>query len=151
VSDRVPDVVGEIVAVRMWYVGRVRTELRLLSRNLTVWEPDGWMVAECDECPDVPGEQCTCGIYAARDYAHLERQKFTSDSRYRVIVGEVGLAGKVIPATQGFRAEKARPLRFFAGYEEAIDIQRVAAVYGCAVRLGELGDDVVPIGKREVL
>ncbi|MFN2490383.1 MAG: hypothetical protein ABR529_11725 [Actinomycetota bacterium] len=86
-----------------------------------VWPSRGYYVAECPDAADdhvAPDEHCTCGIYAARDRKHLSEMAYglyyhPDDVR---VIGEVALAGKVIIATRGYRAERARITQLFVPY-----------------------------------
>src|SRR5215831_10824223 len=69
----VPDLVGEVVGWRAWRVIGTR-KLPILSsvvRRNMVWHPDRWTHALCGtdrvcrKGGPVPGERCTCGMYAA--------------------------------------------------------------------------------------
>jgi hypothetical protein len=57
---------------------------------------------------DVPKENCSCGIYAARDANHLEILHYAQQG----ICGEVYLWGKVVEHEQGYRAQFAYPKNF---------------------------------------
>src|SRR5262245_27875431 len=125
---RVPDVLGEIVAWRAWKVIGTR-KLPLLASvtyGQMIWHPDRWTFALCGkrtECSrsldgGVPGESCSCGMYAAKTRRQLVSLGYNAYSdRQVVFVGEVGLAGKVIPGTQGWRAERGRIRRLYVPWE----------------------------------
>jgi hypothetical protein len=122
-SVEVPDVIGEIVGWRAW---KVRGDMRFpllasVTHSGTVWHPSRWTYATCDEklvCRKandvgshrIPGEHCTCGLYAARDREQLVQLGYGEGGTQRqpVFIGEVGFVGKVIPGSQGWRAEKGR-------------------------------------------
>lgn len=143
--DRVPDHLGEIVAFRCWYVqtSRLRPPVLLSLTTGTKWPHNDWLRATCSALGDdgVPHEynpategSCTCGIYAARD-----RRQLSEHWRYNrfdgVVLGEVGLAGKIIPGTKAFRAEKARPLRLWLPYVAWELAQPLEERYGVPVDL----------------
>jgi len=52
----------------------------------------------------VPGKECSCGIYATTDLEVINGYL----SRTAPVLGVVELGGRVIPATQGYRAAYAR-------------------------------------------
>ena len=52
----------------------------------------------------MPGRECTCGIYATTDLDVINGYL----SRGAPVLGIVELGGRVIPATQGYRAAFAR-------------------------------------------
>src|SRR5262245_13791446 len=128
-TSELPLRLGEVVAWRAWQViashGDRLPYLRSVSHSSTVWHPGHWTLATCGQrghsCPRssdgrVPGESCSCGMYAARDRAHLVSMGYADDRGHveaPVVIGEVALAGKVIPGTQGWRAEKGRIKRLF--------------------------------------
>lgn len=136
----IPDVIGEIAAFRSWEIDE-RTGL-LVSLNGEVWKPDGWLVAECKSIRvghtfmNIPVEGCTCGIYAAKTREHLADMSY---NRYtpggRRVIGEVALAGKVIPGTQGYRALKARPTRIYVPYEYWQLVAHLKGIYKVPVEL----------------
>jgi hypothetical protein len=138
--ERVPDQIGEVVGFRAWYVktSRLRPPVLTSLMNQVPWPHDDWMRATCDKFGDdgsIPHpEPCSCGIYAARDRRELSRQW-----RYNrfdgVVIGECGLAGRIIPGTKAFRAEKARVLRLwlpFPAWELAAPLEER---YGVPVEL----------------
>jgi hypothetical protein len=133
--DRAPDLVEEIVAFRGWGLARGWRRVELLSFNRFVWPTGAWTVAECrGGCgADIPGERCTCGIYAARDREHLLRIGYMGD--YAQVVGEVGLAGKVIPGDLGWRAARARVRRLWVPHALWELARPLAAAYGVPVAL----------------
>jgi hypothetical protein len=138
-QDRAPDVVGEVLAYRAWYVDlRWDREARLVSFNGTVWPRAAWLAAECshDGC-DTPGERCSCGVYAARDRAHLLHMGFSrrTYNESPIVIGEVGLVGKVIPGSQGWRAQKARPVRLELPHQHWRLMPSLRATYRVPVAL----------------
>jgi hypothetical protein len=124
----VPDVLGEIVGWRAWTViGGVKLPLlRSVSHRSTVWHPDRWTLATCGPeshtCRKpgaanvaVPGEGHTCGMYAAKTREQLIKLGYQKQRKPTepVFIGEVGLAGKVIPGSQGWRAAKGRIIQLY--------------------------------------
>ena len=102
--------------------------IRLLSVTCDyVWCPSGWNAATCwhTTLHVAPAELCTCGFYAARSRAHLvttEYSLYSSNAkdgwqRRPKVIGEVELAGKVIPAANGYRAMRVRPRRILVPHE----------------------------------
>lgn len=149
---KVPDAVGPVVGWRYWRVGRDGL-LRSLTGRQHVWAPGARIEAECRFAgvdPDdwryrmvtgygapahtSPGEGCTCGIYASADLGQLRRQVLFG--LRRMVVGEVSLWGKVIPASHGYRAQFAYPKRLLV-------FERVAATEPDV--LGALADYRVPV------
>lgn len=127
-------VVGEVVAYRGWNLYEDYSSVRLESLGGDMWPRGGWMVAECDgHGHEVPGEDCSCGIYAARDREHLFQMGYNSRA---AVQGTVALAGKVIPGSQGWRAERARPLCITVPYERWQLVRRLRETYRCEVVLG---------------
>jgi hypothetical protein len=124
-----PDYVEPLVAYRVW--GWDSTGLK--SLNGAMWFPGQPMAANCkyinlaDDVaarlnqPDfraifpgknpwpghgpIPGDNCACGIYAAKDARHLGKIGY---SQYG-ICGQVSLWGKVSVHELGYRAEYAYP------------------------------------------
>lgn len=124
-------VAGEIIGWRAWEVHRLGKLLRLGSVSHSAhWPTTDYVYAECDgqrECSRssdgrVPGEECSCGLYAARDFDHLTKGLPYADYSYGSggrgdenvkIIGEVAMSGKVIVGTQGWKAEKARVAKLY--------------------------------------
>jgi hypothetical protein len=155
VTDRTPDVVGHIEGYRTWDITRHYTAgLRLESVSYGgVWEPGDWMHAECDNgCTDVPGERCRCGIYAAKNRLHLTSMRYTEYLRggdgiagefVGKAIGKIALAGKVIPGTQGWRAEKGRPIELWVPFDMWQLVEPLQAVYNIPVGLTDITRGVV--------
>jgi hypothetical protein len=148
---RIPDVVGEVSGWRAWrLVGTSKTP-RLMSVTATdfrvdhvdaIWPTNRWYTAACPHghvAGQIPVESCKCGIYAARDRDQLIKLGYGvythEDNR---VIGEVAFAGKVIPGTQGFRAEKARVIRLFVPYENWRMAEALGAAYRVPVEVGFL-------------
>jgi hypothetical protein len=123
----VPDAIEPITGWRYWRVSS-NGRLASLTGPHPRWSPGKPMRARCrylDADPDdtryqligyydrdphrAPGEACTCGIYATRTLDRLRGHPFLG--LRRGVVGEVALWGKVIPGTNGYRAESAYPKR----------------------------------------
>jgi hypothetical protein len=137
----VPDKITPERGYRAWRLRRdvESGELRLVSMRspTVVWRPREPMRADClgfnatgsvmfqvgwssseeegksernhlPSCHSAPFERCHCGIYALLELGAM--RQFIAP---KIILGEVELWGKVIPGTTGWRAEYARPVRFF--------------------------------------
>jgi hypothetical protein len=123
-----PDLVEEIVGWRAW---RVIELLRggapiLISMygydeidgGTTYWPGHAWLHANCIHAENPPCERGRCGIYAARSRQHLLSQGYQSEDSYEpIVIGEVGLAGRVRRCTRGYRAARARPVSLLVPYE----------------------------------
>jgi hypothetical protein len=120
----VPDVIGEVVGWRVWKVLHPTDpkKIRLQSlgaggpQNASIWAPSKIMEAFCSKSHVPPAESCSCGFYAARTKEHLLSMHYHSGFEYDIatdvlVVGEVAMQGKIIPGTQGWRAQRVRPLR----------------------------------------
>lgn len=123
----VPDFPQTRLALRVWRFNR--DTLALLSLNAPPkkaswmakamagpegsWPRRGVLTATCrfqgypdDDGHDdpVPGQECSCGIYATTDLDIISSYLTPSAP----VLGVVELGGRVIPATQGYRAAYAR-------------------------------------------
>lgn len=131
-----PDLIEEVVAFRGWDLSLGWRRAELVSfRGDFIWPTSTWTVAECDSgCgTDIPGEHCSCGIYAARDRRHLHRIGYMGE--HAQVFGEVGLAGKVIPGTLGWRAARARIRRLWIPHALWEHARQLGASYGVPVSL----------------
>jgi hypothetical protein len=83
-----------------------------------------------------------CGFYAARDRAHLVSRlhAYTTYSPERPqVIGQVQMAGKIIFATNGFRAQRVRPRVIFVPYEAhklGTALKREYGPYGVEIQMG---------------
>lgn len=121
----VPDYPQTRLALRTWQLDKAAMTVRSLNAgtgNKKSWmatamaSPAGaWphgrpLAAHCpvtgDKAHDdpVPGQECSCGIYATTDLDIISKYL----SRWAPVLGIVELGGRVIPATQGYRAAYAR-------------------------------------------
>lgn len=95
------------------------------------WEPGVWQEATCGgHAPNdlhfdeqlgrnvSPRKDCSCGFYSGRTREHQMRLGY---SRYTVenpaVMVEIELAGKIFPASNGFRAQMVRPIRIHVPHE----------------------------------
>jgi hypothetical protein len=140
----IPDMVGEIIGWRAWRVNVMSLDgqsVRLQSvTKRTAWLPNQWLHAKCEvgRHPDakVPVKSCSCGIYAAKHRPHLTGMHYhVYEIDSTVVIGEVALAGKVVPGTQGWRAEKARPVRLLVPWTRWKLAQPLELTYGIPVEL----------------
>lgn len=100
----IPDHISPIVAYRVWQWD----SLGLKSLNNEQWFPGCALEANTSRCRKehaAPKEGCTCGVYAAQNFAHLQEIGY---SRYGVH-GEVYLWGTVVEYQLGWRAQYAYP------------------------------------------
>lgn len=120
----VPDVIGEVTGWRVWRVLHPREpeKIKLQSlgsggkQNAAVWSPGKIMEAFCAQPHTPPGTNCSCGFYAARTKEHLLSMHYHSGFDYDdptavLVVGTVAMQGRIVPGTQGWRAQRVRPLR----------------------------------------
>jgi hypothetical protein len=121
-TGKVPDFPQTRLALRVWQFDRERLMLRSLNapHQKTSWvaramsAPGGdWprrqvLSASCrarEKHDDpVPGQECTCGIYATTDLDIISGYL----NRAAPVLGVVEMGGRVIPATNGYRAAFAR-------------------------------------------
>ena len=117
----VPDSVEPVSAWRAWRVIEWGGELRLQSMGAggrmadVIWTPSRAMEAKCSRGKHTPpSENCSCGFYAARDRNHLTSMAYhyynIDDKKDTVVIGKVAMWGRVIPGSQGWRAQFARPM-----------------------------------------
>jgi hypothetical protein len=120
-----PDYPQTRLALRTWQIDKAAMTVRSLnavSGRKKSWmaaamaSPQGaWpygraLAASCGLAGDkahedpVPGAECTCGIYATTDLDIISSYL----SKWAPVVGIVEMGGRVIPATQGYRAAFAR-------------------------------------------
>jgi hypothetical protein len=124
-TGKVPDFPQTRLALRVWQFDRDRLTLRSLNAapgKKTSWmakamsSPGGdWpqrsvLSASCfkrgeDKHDDpVPGQECSCGIYATTDLDVISGYL----NRFAPVLGVVEMGGRLIPATNGYRAAFAR-------------------------------------------
>jgi hypothetical protein len=144
-GGRAPDELGTVTGWRAWRVNRHP-------------EPDGQVLLHSVSMGYfwVPFDNCTCGFYCARTLQHLRTMGYhTYNSAIDgdvTIVGRVANWGKVIPGTQGWRAEYGYPERLYVPFEVARSIARpLADTYGVPVELLNLLDPAAKPGRKRDL
>lgn len=128
-----------------------------------VWEPGSVEVASCAKHFDhlspasaeaahyphgvpfamqVPVESCSCGFYSALTREHL--MELDSYHLYNpdvptapVVIGQVAMSGKVIPGSQGWRAQEMWPHKLFVPHQFWQLVKPLAAAYNCPVELSK--------------
>ena len=154
----IPDLIGPVLGWRAWRVDEWCAGVSLVSVTCDyVWSPDGWNVADCwrTGLHVAPAEHCTCGFYSARSRAHLvttEYPLYSSHARsgwqmQPKLIGEVELAGKVIPAANGFRAMLARPRRILVPHEFHRLVKPLQAAYLGHAKVELANTLLLPIGE----
>jgi hypothetical protein len=135
--------------------------LASVTHHGTRWHADRWTLATCDRnetrepclfCLNgkaagtdgripTPAPTCSCGMYAAKSWEQLVELRYAEQrGQQPVFVGEVAMAGKVIPGSQGWRAEKGRieslivPVRYWRYAEPLADL------YGVEVTVADVND-----------
>ena len=146
-TGKVPDFPQTRLALRVWQFDRERLVLRSLNApgKRAPWvgramaSPGGdWpcrqvLSASCrakDKHDDpVPGRECSCGIYATTDLDVISGYL----NRNSPVLGVVEMGGRVIPATQGYRAAFARVAAILLVDEALTEphavLQKLAAAY----------------------
>src|SRR5215831_2347307 len=135
----VPDVVGEVIGWRAWNViGEEDIRLRSVTHTSYVWQPKAFVIAECSlhTTEEIPAEKHSCGFYAAKTREHLLSMSYHRYSEADdIVIGEVGLSGKVIPGTQGWRAQKARIKKVYVPFEKWRLMKKIEEVYNVPCEL----------------
>lgn len=110
-----PDAIEPLVGWRYW-----RAEAGWLAslNRFQTWPPRKALQARCELPEDQahpeppPGTHCPCGIYAAVDLPMLQ-DLARPDLAEPLVVGEVAVWGRIIPAARGLRAQFALPRRLW--------------------------------------
>jgi len=134
----IPDYVEPFIAHRTWkwsangvnptwHITPSGVNRGLYSLNNTYWHPRVPMVANTKACmhcvgvgiamemrePELghqaPGENCSCGIYAAKDFEHLKKHGYWDAIGDDRVHGDIYLWGKICEHELGYRAQFAYP------------------------------------------
>lgn len=145
---RAPDLIGTVEGWRCWYLPEktpsfgAAPKLMSVTHNY-VWPPRVKARSECRRHPDhVPGEDCTCGFYAAKTLDHLRSMGYVSCPSIGsvTVVGQLAMWGKVIEGTQGWRGEFAYPVKLYVPFEAWRLGRPLTKAYGVPVRVLNLLD-----------
>lgn len=103
---KIPDLISPIIGHRVWRWDAAG----LRSLNGKRWHPRQPLAAKCGarnahEAHEVPQTDCTCGVYAAKNFEHLRQLGYEG----RGVRGEVYLWGTVVEHRLGWRAQFAYP------------------------------------------
>jgi len=105
----IPDGIEPIVGWRYW---RAEAGWLFSLNRFKTWPAARALEARCSltdgHAEPPPGERCGCGIYAALDLDTL-KEITEPDLESLLVVGEVALWGRVIPADLGYRAQFGYP------------------------------------------
>lgn len=149
----IPDFSEVMVGWRAWGVdpdtpAGTPPLLQSVTYGHHIWQPREAIEATCARHNssgvkyadhEVPVEDCTCGLYSAKTYEHLQSMRYheyDADKRglYHV-VGSVSLWGKVIEGSQGWRAQFGYPRELFVPFEAWRLAKPLADAYGVPVQL----------------
>jgi hypothetical protein len=149
---RTPDVIGTMLGWRAWkvplkpdHLGQVI--LKSVTHGDTIWTPRQVMGAVCNKAAakkegHIPGETCSCGLYAAKTLPHLQSMGYHRYDPERAgcwrVAGEVELWGKVIEGTQGWRAEFGYPKVLYVPFEANHLADALSRTYGVPVKFKNL-------------
>jgi hypothetical protein len=145
---------------RAWQVAQYDTwappKLKSVTHSGTYWMPRRVCEAVCEkqeagrtsrrrgkwEAHTVPGETCSCGLYAASDLAHLKKLGYNAYHDIKPghvkVIGSVSLWGKVIPGSQGWKAQFGYPKELFVPYEAWRLVEPLRELYGVPVTLSNI-------------
>ena len=125
----IPDYIGELLGWRVWHVRNAFSKEKATLHSLgtgghqhaSMWKPGKVMEAYCARSHAVPDKNCSCGFYSAKTEEHLLSMNYHrgldfDDPDEVLVIGEVLLQGKIIPGTQGWRAQRARPKSILVPY-----------------------------------
>jgi hypothetical protein len=143
---KAPDILGTVEGWRAWGVPKelpafgVAPKLYSVTHARFFWSPRKAALADCRHCgDDVPGEHCSCGFYSAKSYEHLMSMGYhhydAENGGYFHVVGKVANWGKVIEASQGWRAAKSYPVHLYVPYEAWHLAGPLRDAYGVPVNL----------------
>lgn len=153
---RAPDMVGVCEGWRAWTVDREAplygTAPKLFSATYQYfWAPRQKARALCPrDDTHVPGEDCSCGFYAAKTLPELRKMGYHSydeNGDTVTVVGQLAMWGKVIEGSQGWRSEYAYPAKLFVPFEAFRLAGPLLRAYGVPVELLNILDPKAIPGK----
>jgi hypothetical protein len=118
-------VVNALVGCRAWNVPLFVDELRSVARA-SKWLPYRRFEAKCEE-EQCDGVTCTCGVYAFKKMALVQKEYTQPNRSKRYVYGECWLWGRVLECKRGYRAQFAYPKGFINNGAIA---KRMAEVFG---------------------
>lgn len=160
--------VEEVIGWRAWGIKYLTPDRPVLESPVFrgfLWMPEGdgragkgWVTADCkrDHTHDAdsedpamipPVKSCNagghgCGFYAGRSRDHLVGMGYGNYDPYAPettnVIGTVQMQGKIIPATNGWRAAMCRPRKIEVPYEAwqlATQLERAYGPYGVEIDL----------------
>lgn len=168
-GDDTAEQLGEVIGWRAWYIVDTPVGPRLKSLGSggpisnTEWMPGNIEVAECphglghrvgnnvpfDE--QVPVGSCSCGFYAAVSREHLislnHYHLYDIDHGRPKCIGQIAMSGKVIPGTQGWKAQEVWPVKLYVPFEFWRYVKPLQEAYGIPVELSRTLEDPSKIKK----
>jgi hypothetical protein len=98
-----------------------------------------WKEAECRYGHRIPGDRCSCGIWAFYDVEHMLEKHGNvlaplgdDDEPYQLVSGVIGAGGDIVLTEWGFRAEYAKVLGIFED-EWPTPKSEIAKSYHCPI------------------
>jgi hypothetical protein len=155
--EQAPDVLGEIKGWRAWKVigSESLPMLSSVTYSNTIWHPAHYTLASCSNSEScrkggrLPGESCSCGLYAAASREQLVGLRYNEeDGSHPVFIGEVAFSGKVIPGSQGWRAERGRIARLYVPFRHWRFVEPLKALYRVPVVLDNTYSSVPTFGSE---
>jgi hypothetical protein len=140
----IPDEIECVWGWRAWDLSvKPGQPMRLKSKvRDTYWAPRQPTVAKCPKpkaTHECPGDNCTCGLYAAKTLEHLIGEmgyaQYDMDSGVVAVVGKVKMWGKVVEGSLGWRAGYAYPAAFYLPFEAWRFMEPLQNEYGADVEL----------------
>ena len=140
------DIEDAAVLWRAWKIDRTLPSsgepvLRGTGPERYIWLPKRAAVARCRYgCGlDIPGESCSCGLYAATELSHLLAMGYPSyDDDDLCLIGQAACWGKVVEGSHGLRCARAYPTFLWVPHEASNLAKPLRDTYGCKVALKNL-------------
>jgi hypothetical protein len=139
---------GRVAGVRSWRLANTlwaKLGGWLWSHAMTdCWRKNvEWKAAECPGGHPIPGEGCSCGIWAFHNphiideqYGPLLPPRTVEEEPFQHVRGVIIADGNIIPATLGFRAQYAKVAAIFEDGYDALALatkEEIAGHYHCDI------------------
>src|SRR5437588_6680842 len=101
----------DLLGFRAWRLseGGLLRSVHFIGSGYGDWLPDDPYEARCPMRHPVPGEGCTCGVYAASELEDVGPQLMSLARDRAVILGQVRGWGRTVRHERGWRSQYAAP------------------------------------------